>query len=449
MSHAGQLADRLHQQRAVVQFARQGVEFAADHLVVDAHVARNAHVVDRELLALEDFHLHVDRVGADDDFGRFDLRHQVAVILVERLDRHVFGVVLLAVAQPLVDRLLVVGVARFDAEHALQVAGRVDRVADPCDVADIVLVALRHREVDTQSAVVDRVDRVAQDREVAVAFRVVEVDEVLLVRFVVVLLEFRRLEEVDALLVRLLEGAAQALVLELFVAVEIDLADLDLAFAVDHEGDVHGVLDDGIVLDAHAHLRIAESLLGEIFLDELRILVDHVVRQLSARFELQLLDDVLLAAFADPLAFEEPAVDARPFAHGDLHVHAVAVDRGADLDVGEQTLVPQLGDHVRDVLARQIDRIARHESRRGLYDGLVEVFDTAQVDFADEVAFGLPLHDRSLLVEGRQRLLRVVGRGVLRCGLRRDGSGIRRVLLLCEYAAHAEQRRCDCQAYLP
>ena len=57
-----------------VQFARQGVEFAADHLVVDAHVARNAHVVDRELLALEDFHLHVDRVGADDDFGRFDLR---------------------------------------------------------------------------------------------------------------------------------------------------------------------------------------------------------------------------------------------------------------------------------------------------------------------------------------------------------------------------------------
>lgn len=112
MTHAGQLADGLHQQRAVVQLARQRVEFAADHLVVDAHVARDAHVVDRELLAFEDLHLHVDRVGADDDLGRFDLRHQIAVVLIERLDRHVLGIVLLAVAQPLVDRLLVVGVAR-------------------------------------------------------------------------------------------------------------------------------------------------------------------------------------------------------------------------------------------------------------------------------------------------------------------------------------------------
>lgn len=124
----------------------------------------------------------------------------------------------------------------LDAEHALQLVGGVDRVADPVDVADVVFVALRHREVDAQPAVVDRVDRVAENREVAEAFGVVEVDQVLLVGFVVGFLEFRRLEEVDPLLVGLLEGAAQPLVLELFVAVEVDPADLDFVLAVDHEG---------------------------------------------------------------------------------------------------------------------------------------------------------------------------------------------------------------------
>lgn len=129
--------------------------------------------------------------------------------------------------------------------------------------------------------------------------------------------------------------------------------------------------------------------------------------------------------FADPFALEEPAVDARPFTHGDVQIDAVALDRGADLDVGEQTLVPQLADHVRDVFVRQIDRIAGDEPRGGLHDVFVEEFDAAQVDLADEIAFGRSLQDGSLLVEGRQRLLRIVVGGLLRRGRRIDGSGVR------------------------
>ena len=120
VSHRTERADGLHQQRTVVQLARTDVQLAADHLVIDPLVARDPHLVDGELLALEHLDLDVDRVRADDRLGGFDLRHEVAVVLVERLDLvHVLGVLLLADAQPLVHRLLVVDVALPDAEQFL------------------------------------------------------------------------------------------------------------------------------------------------------------------------------------------------------------------------------------------------------------------------------------------------------------------------------------------
>lgn len=106
MPHRTERADGLHQQRAVVEFAREGAQLAADDFVVDALVARDAHLVDLELLALEYLDLDVDRVRADDRLGGFDLRHQVTVVLVERRDGHRLGVGFLADAQSFVHRLL-------------------------------------------------------------------------------------------------------------------------------------------------------------------------------------------------------------------------------------------------------------------------------------------------------------------------------------------------------
>ena len=83
MSHAHEHTQRTHQQRTVVQLAREDVELAADHLVVDAVVTRDAHLVYGEGLALEYLDLEVDRVLAHDDLRRLDLRHEVTVVLVE------------------------------------------------------------------------------------------------------------------------------------------------------------------------------------------------------------------------------------------------------------------------------------------------------------------------------------------------------------------------------
>ena len=74
VSHRTERTHGLHEQRAVVEFARADIELAADDLVVDALVARDTHLVDGELLAFEDLDFDVDRVRGDDRLGGFDLR---------------------------------------------------------------------------------------------------------------------------------------------------------------------------------------------------------------------------------------------------------------------------------------------------------------------------------------------------------------------------------------
>ena len=417
MPHRTERADGLHQQRAVVEFAREGAQLAADDLVVDALVARDAHLVDLELLALEYLDLDVDRVRADDRLGGFDLRHQVAVVLVERRDGHRLGVGFLADAQSFVHRLFVVGVALAHAEHLLQVVGFVDRVADPRYVADVVFVAFRDFEVDAQPLVVDRVDRIAHDRSVTVTARVVEVDQEVFVLFVIVFVELRPAENVDALLVGLLEGTAQTFVLELFVAREIDLADLDLVLAVDEERDVHHLRAQRVVGDAHVHLRIAEGFFRPVGLDEFFVLVDDIIRQFAAPLEFELLQQVFLLALRD--AFEIPVVDTGTLLEENLQVEAVAFDLGTDLHVGEEPLAPQARNGIGDEIAGQVDRVACDQSGRGFEDVGIEVLHTVDIDVADVVELLgviLPHHG-----------------GVFReCGLRR-GRGVCRILFLGEY----------------
>ena len=237
--------------------------------------------------------------------------------------------------------------------------------------------------MDAQPPVVDRKNGVREDIGVAVALRVVEIDEQLLVVLVIVLVELGAAEDVDAFLVGFLEGLAQPPVAELLVAAEGDLADLDLVLAVDQEGDIDRLLEHRVVVDAHVHLRIAEALFREIIPDQLAVLVDHVIRELGAALEFEFLHQVLLLAFENPL--EAPVVYARPLLQENFQVEAVAVDGGPDLHVGEKTLAPQPRDGVADVGAGQVDRIPRNQARRGAQDVVVEVFHPVDIDLADVV----------------------------------------------------------------
>ena len=192
---------------------------------------------------------------------------------------------------------LVVGVALLDAEHALQGVGFIDGVSDPRDVADVVFVAFGDFEVDPDPFFVDRIDRVPDDVGVSVTLRVVEVDKELLVGLVIGFVEFGALEEVDGLLVRFLEGAAQAFVLELVVPDEVDLSDLDLLLAVDQEGDVDGLSGaQGVVVDPHVHFGVSETLFRPIVPNEFLVLVDDVIGEFAASFEFEFFEQFLLLA---------------------------------------------------------------------------------------------------------------------------------------------------------
>ena len=105
-------------------------------------------------------------------------------------------------------RLLVVDVARVYAEHAFEVRGLVYRVTHPVDVANIESVALLNLDIEAKGLVVDKVYRVTHNVGIAVALRIVEVEQLELILLVVLLHELAVLEEERTLLMCLFECAA-------------------------------------------------------------------------------------------------------------------------------------------------------------------------------------------------------------------------------------------------
>ena len=82
--------------------------------------------------------------------------------------------------------------------------------------------------MDTDSFVVDIVNRIAQNSCITVTARVVEIHQQILILLVVIYIELGTLQEVERLLLGLLERTAQTLFGELFVTRECNLANLNL-----------------------------------------------------------------------------------------------------------------------------------------------------------------------------------------------------------------------------
>lgn len=120
-------------------------------------------------------------------------------------------------------------------------------------------------------------------------------------------------------------------------------------------------------------------------MNELRVLVDHVVRKLGAALEFELFEQVFLVAFGD--ALETPVIDAGTFLQENFQVEAVAFDGRTDADVRKEALVPQAGDGCRDEVAGQVYRIARDKTRRSSQNAVVNVLRPVNIDVADVVKF--------------------------------------------------------------
>ena len=340
MAHLSDVLVRLLEGVHREEVARLERQFAADDIFIDAGVAVDFNLVDAGLCSLEDANLKVDRVAFLAHFDGLDAVEHVTVVVV--IVRHSVIVFL----QALLDVLHVVHVALLHAQHVVEGVCRVDGVAHPRDVAHIVFLALVEMDEDIDGVVAEVHYAVGHNLSVAVAEFVVLLDDALLVFLVFFGGELLGSEDVGELvLVRLLEksaaeGSADNLsALQVVVACDVDVADLDFLLLVNVDIDDHVVLLVDVVALHDVHLGILESFLVEVSLDDKPCAVHHVGRNLVAADDAYLLLQVVALRLLH--AVDVDAGDAWTGGQHNLEIDAVVLDfLGFDACAAEQAVLP-------------------------------------------------------------------------------------------------------------
>ena len=383
MLHTCKCTDGLHKQCTVVELARTGVKLSTNNLVIYAHITGDAYIIDSKLLTLEYANLKVERVRTDNNLGRLNLRHEITVILIETRDRHLLRIHLLADTESLVDRLLVVNITAIYREQLLQILGFITRVTNPRDIADVVFVTLLYLDVQTDTLLVDSVERVGDDMGISITLRVVEVDKQLLILLIVLLHQLSLLPELVANLMGLLECACKTLIVDTTVTIEGNLADTN-AWVLDNiECHIDTLCDYSIVLVRGSHLAIAETLVDKVVFDELDVFVDNIVRELVTTLELEFVDKVCTLALWNTCNL--PVHYTSTLLEDNLQIEAIALDSCTNLDVVKVTLHPEAVCCILDEWTGQIYRVARNKTRCRAKNVVVEVLHAVNIHIADVI----------------------------------------------------------------
>ncbi len=403
MPHLRQFAKGAHDVGLGVELSRLGVEFAADDVLIDAGVADDVDFVDSGGLPLVHAHLVVDGVAVDTYLDGVHVEEEVALVGVE------FGDGVIVLDEAFVEFLEVVGVAAFDAEDGVEVFVGIDGVADPCDVAEEVLLALIDSEIDVHAGgVFGRADyAVGDDLRIAVADFVVLVDDQLLVVLKLLRDEFLGAEEVDdVVVVGLLHGVVDLVVSERLVARDVDVSDLGfrLFIHVDSHFDVARVVF--VVELEHLDLGVVEAFFGKVLGDDLLRTVGEVGRHLSAFLYADFDFDVLFLALFQAVVCH--VGDTGALFEGYLEPDFVALNLGGfDFDIGEEPLFPEAFERLGDLVARHLNLVAHRQAREADEHEILVTVGTRDADTCDFV--GLALHG---VLDGRCGGCRGVGSGV-------------------------------------
>ena len=209
---------RTHKVVLAEQLPRTHAQLAAYHLLIEAVVTVDYHLVDTGLRSLEHAQLEVYRVAVHILFDRYELIEQITV--VEIIVGH--GVVI--ILRALVEQLLVIDRTRLDAEHAVEVVGIEHRVAHPLDVVDIIFLTLFERYIHIDGLFIVGHNGVGKYLGVAVTLLVIFLYDALQVILIVLLDKLLLLEQVEqlAVFVGFLHHSLQLVVAHHLVAVDID-----------------------------------------------------------------------------------------------------------------------------------------------------------------------------------------------------------------------------------
>ena len=240
MARLGDFAHRAHEVLLGEQVTGAHTQLATYHLLIQAVITVDDHLVDAGLLALIHAHLQRDAVTLDFALNRDEVIEEVTVVEIEIGN----GVIILL--GTLVEKFLVIDVTLLDAQHLTQSGRRIDGIAHPGDIRDIVAFALADLEVNIHALLIKGHNAVAQDNGITVTFLVILVDNELLVGFIIAHDELLLREDFPQalLLIGLLHGALDLVVAQYLVAVNIDFVDLDFLVLV------HVDVDDDLVLFA-------------------------------------------------------------------------------------------------------------------------------------------------------------------------------------------------------
>ena len=274
MSHRGQFARRTHDCVFREEVARLRAQLTTNNILIEAVVSVDAHTADMRLRSFKYAHLEVDRVAHDVHFSRVELIKQVSVVPI----LITYGIVVFREA--FLHQLLVIHVTLFHSKDIAQsrpvahAIGRINGIAHPRDVAQVVFLTFVHFHIDVHMLVIVVPNTIFHNDSIAESVFVVFVDKVLLVFLPALRRVLLRLKEIGELacLVRLREGtfgeesSLDFLFAQLFVAIEHDVAYLHLLLLVHDDIEYHVVLLADIVALQDFDFGILEAFVVEILL---------------------------------------------------------------------------------------------------------------------------------------------------------------------------------------
>ena len=265
-------------------------------MLIDASVADDIDAIDSGRFALVHTHLEVDRVILYSHFDRLHVEEEITTVVIE------FSHGIVVLLQTFVEQFEVIGVTFLDTECSIQKFVRINGIADPRDVADVVFVTLAHGQVDIHTGRIFGIGHYAVGYDIGIAITdlVVLGDNGILVLLVLFGNEFLGTEEIgDVVIVGFLHRPVDLGVRQSLVTGDIDFCDLGFGLFVHIDDDFYVTGLIAIRKLHHLHFGIMETLVGQEFLDNGLCTIAEVRRHLIALGNTHLHFQIFLLTFLE------------------------------------------------------------------------------------------------------------------------------------------------------
>ena len=322
-------------------------------------VAGNHDLVDGSLRTLKYADLEIDGVTVNRYFGRIRLKEQVAVVHVQRT----YIAAILTKAEPIFQQLLIVDLSFGDIEHIFEYRSLIDRITLPVDIPEIILSAFIDIHTQHQMAVFLTPDTIAHDTRIAVALRIIVLDDCLLVLVIFFLIKLRTCKQ-PAALFSIFHFLAQPTVRHIVITHKFKPVNFDSGSLIDIKQQAYRIYTAGVQNFLHIDCHIKIPLFDKILLNTFgSILLNIFCYDTTAKnILIDLLIEILVISLFGPLI--TMAREARPFLDDHFQKDYITDDIFLhDIHLGKQAETPEIAHSAGDIVARDANFLSHLEAR--------------------------------------------------------------------------------------